>query len=138
MGQRGPLPKRSDQRHGHGSKAAQEAVTKARGTAAVEQPAGDPDWHPIARDWYASLAVSGQSAFYQPSDWQTARFVAESMDRNLRAGRFSAQQFAATMSAMTELLTTEGARRRARLELQNEQPAPKQTRPSSRDRLQAV
>jgi hypothetical protein len=67
-----------------------------------------------------SLAESGQSQFYEPSDWAVARYVAEVMSRNLADGNMSAVMFAAVMSAMTELLTTEGARRRARLELGTE------------------
>lgn len=86
-----------------------------------------------------SLAGSGQARFYEPSDWQTARYVAESMSRNLSAGRFSSQHFAAVMSAMTDLLTTEGARRRARLELDRPEPESKPgAKQSSRDRLRAV
>jgi hypothetical protein len=81
-------------------------------------PVADPDWHPIARDWYGSLEVSGQAQFYQPSDVATARYVAEAMSRNLASSRISGQLFGAVMSAMTELLTTEGARRRARVELE--------------------
>jgi hypothetical protein len=48
----------------------------------------------------------------------TARYIAEAMSRNLAAARFSGQLFAAVMAGMTELLTTEGARRRARVELE--------------------
>ncbi|WP_260476410.1 hypothetical protein [Streptomyces sp. WAC 06783] len=40
------------------------------------------------------------------------------MSRSLAQGNFSAQLFQAVMSAMTDLLTTEGARRRARVELE--------------------
>jgi hypothetical protein len=40
------------------------------------------------------------------------------MSRNLEAGRFSAQLFAAVMSGMSSLLTTEGDRRRVRVELE--------------------
>ena len=96
------------------------AVTKTLTVGRVDQPPADELWHPIALDWYRSLAESGQAQFYEPSDWQTARYVAESMSRNLGAPRFSAQLFAAVMGAMTELLTTEGARRRARLEVERE------------------
>ncbi|MFI6496901.1 hypothetical protein [Nonomuraea typhae] len=81
-------------------------------------PPADESWHEIARDWYESLSKSGQSVFYEPSDWASARYVAEAMSRGLEASRFSAQLFAAVSSAMTELLTTEGARRRARLEIE--------------------
>ncbi|MBH1936509.1 hypothetical protein I5Q34_19885 [Streptomyces sp. AV19] len=84
----------------------------------VPRPSGD--WHPIAVRWFKSLRDSGQSQFYEQSDWATAYYVAEAMSRNLASGRFSAQLFASVMSAMTDLLTTEGARRRARIELERE------------------
>ncbi|PSJ29566.1 hypothetical protein B7P34_06775 [Streptosporangium nondiastaticum] len=90
----------------------------ASASGVVEWPDPDASWHAIACDWYLSLGASGQSQFYEPSDVATARYVAEAMSRNLAAGRFSAQLFAAVSSAMTELLTTEGARRRVRVELE--------------------
>lgn len=119
----GPIPKRSDARR-RKNKPEGPQVIKALTTALPPNPLeADPEWHPIAADWFNSLAESGQSQFYEPSDWHTARYVAEAMSRNLSAGaRFSAQLFASVMAAMTELLTTEGARRRARIELERGEP----------------
>ncbi|MGI5274861.1 hypothetical protein ACQEUU_37410 [Nonomuraea sp. CA-218870] len=119
MGARGPVGKRSNQRHGHRTKAEQEAVTKVPVAGApldAEEP--DESWHPIAQRWFRSLGASGQRVFYEASDWATARYIAEAMSRNLEAGRFSAQLFAAVMSGMSSLLTTEGDRRRMRIELE--------------------
>ena len=114
----GPVPKRSSERRRRNKPEGVEVTSvPADRTPVVCPPAGDA-WHPIARDWYESLATSGQSVFYEPSDWATARYVAEAMSRGLESSRFSAQLFAAVSSAMTELLTTEGARRRARLEIE--------------------
>jgi len=116
----GPVPKRSDQRRRRN--VPEVAVTTARPVAKrVTKPKPDPDWHPIARRWYDSLGKSGQSRFYEPSDWAQACYLAEAMTRNLADQRFSANLFAAVLSGMTELLTTEGARRRARLEIEREQ-----------------
>lgn len=103
---------------GHRSKEEKDAVTKAPGAAVVVVPEPDELWHPIARRWYEALGESGQSRFYEPSDWAAAQYAAEAMSRNLAAGRFSAQMFAAVWSAMNDLLTTEGDRRRVRMELQ--------------------
>lgn len=121
---RGPVPKRSDQRRRRNKTG---EVTKAPSSTSEvsEIPpttlTADPEWHSIAAEWFKSLAASGQSQFYEASDWATARYVAEAMSRNLSSGeRFSAVLFAAVMSGMTELLTTEGSRRRARLELERE------------------
>ncbi len=119
MGQRGPIGKRSDQRHGHRTKAEKAEVTKVS-VAGSRLPAQEPDptWHPVAQGWFRSLGESGQHVFYEPSDWATARYLAEAMSRNLEAGRFSAQLFAAVMSGMSSLLTTEGDRRRLKIELE--------------------
>lgn len=123
MGARGPIGKRSEERMGHRSKEEKAEVTKAPGALVVAVPAPDELWHPIALRWYEALAESGQSRFFEPSDWAAAQYAAEAMSRNLNAGqRFSAQLFAAIWSAMNDLLTTEGDRRRVRMELQRPQP----------------
>jgi len=111
------VPKRTDQRRRRNKENGD--VTRARSTAPVgEGPEADPDWHPVAIEWFTSLGESGQSQFYEPSDWAQARYIAHEMSRSLEAPRFSGQALAAITGAMTELLTTEGARRRARLELE--------------------
>lgn len=112
----GPVGKRSDAKHGHRTKA-ELAVDKAPGGEPVRWPRADPSWHKIAKEWYASLKKSGQSRYYEQSDVAYAVYVAEAMSRNLDQGRFSAQLFASVVTAVTELLTTEGSRRRLKLEL---------------------
>lgn len=113
----GPVPKRSDQRRRRNTPDGP-ATVKAESSGAPEIPDADPGWHPVAARWYEALGESGQSQFYELSDWAVAVYVAEAMSRNLFQGRFSAQLFQSVMSAMTDLLTTEGARRRARIELE--------------------
>ena len=113
----GPVPKRTETRRRKNKPEGAELV-KAPAGATVTWPAPDKDWHTIARDWYGSLQKSGQSQFYEQSDVAAAYYVAEAMSRNLDDGRFSAQLFQSVMSAMTDLLVTEGARRRARVELE--------------------
>ena len=79
---------------------------------------GEEAWHPMARDWYRSLSESGQSRYYQPSDWQTARVLAEMLSKALSSGRVTAALMERWQVGATELLTTEGARRRMHLELE--------------------
>ena len=110
-----PVPKRSDQRRRRNIEGRPDKVT-AEG--AVEVPDVGDAWHPVARDWFLSLAESGQSQFFEPSDWQHARYIAEAMTTNLNAGKFSAQLFASVESAMNNLGSTEGARRRLRIEVE--------------------
>lgn len=117
MGERGPVPKRSSERRRRNKETKPDIVAPL--AAVVEAPAVDAKWHPIAKDWYESLKTSGQAQFFEPSDWQAARFVAEVMSKNLRqTKKFSAVLFAAVWSAMSDLLTTEAARRRVRMEIE--------------------
>lgn len=97
-----------------------DGASRAEVIALIEAgpPTGDDAWHPIARDWYRSLGESGQSEMYQPSDWQTARVLAEVLSRALNSGKVPAALLDTWQRGATELLTTEGARRRARIELE--------------------
>ncbi|MGW7270823.1 phage terminase small subunit [Streptomyces sp. NPDC054864] len=113
----GPVPKRSDQRRRRNTSDGP-ALMKAEAGKDPVIPRASGDWHPIAKRWFQSLKDSGQAQFYEQSDWLTAVYVAEAMSRNLASTKFSAQLFQSVMSAMTDLLTTEGARRRARVELE--------------------
>ena len=129
MGARGPIGKRSEERMGHRSKEEKDSITKAPSGPPLdlpELPDADPLWHPIASDWYLSLRESGQAAFYQPSDWAVARYAAELMSRVLDCSERgpNGQLVAALNSVMSSLLTTEGDRRRARMELERKKPAP--------------
>jgi len=119
-GSGGPIPKRSDQRR---RRNAVEGLTTGAARPA-ERPEPDEHWHELARDWFLALAESGQSDYYQASDWQTARVWAEILSRQMESGRMSSQMVAAWAAGATELLTTEGARRRLRLELERLPVAP--------------
>jgi hypothetical protein len=111
---------------GHRSKEEKDSITKAPSGAPLGLPdLPDPDalWHPIATDWYLSLRESGQAAFYQPSDWAVARYAADLMSKVLLSERGpNGQLVAALNSVMSSLLTTEGDRRRARMELERKKP----------------
>lgn len=124
MGIRGPFSKRQEAQAGHRTKAEKAEVEKlvVEGEQA-EQPSPSEQWHPIAKDWYDSLARSGQSKYMEPSDWQAARFVAEVMTRALAQETLNARALAVVWSAMNDLLTTEGSRRRVRLEIDRRTPA---------------
>ncbi len=113
----GPVPKRSDQRRRRNKPAVE--VTSAPAAVLVEQPEPSDEWHSAAARWYTSLTSSGQARFYEPSDWATAWVWAELLSRALNQGeRPSAQLVMAWSAGATELLTTEGARRRMRMELE--------------------
>jgi hypothetical protein len=134
MGSRGPVPKRMAERLGHVTKV-QRAAVEAIAMAGPVRPARLPrSLHPIARGWYRSLRESGQSAFFEPSDWAAALFVAEALSRILSTETMSAQAFAAAWSAMTDLLSTEASRRRVQIEVQREKEAlPREGAPTALD-----
>lgn len=94
------------------------------------------EWEPIAVAWYLSLTRSGQAIFYEPSDWQTAYMLAEQIHRHLTpkpvqtgADEEGNPTFSwipvpmpgaalnALLKGMSSLMTTEGERRRLRIEL---------------------
>lgn len=116
----GPVAKRSDQRRR--TNKPDLPIATAAGAAKVPIPDVDPEWHPIARRWFESLAASGQAAFYEPSDWAQAAFIAEGMSRCLSAERMSAQMFASVDTASVRLMVTEGDRRRLKVELERARP----------------
>ena len=126
MGTRGPIPERSEARRRRNKSDGPDLVQAPNGTPENlpdDLPDPDPLWHPIAIDWYLSLRESGQAAFYQPSDWATARYAAELMSRGLMGDKIPNGQFVAALnSVMASLLTTEGDRRRARMELERKAP----------------
>nr|DAU09042.1 MAG TPA: hypothetical protein [Caudoviricetes sp.] len=115
---RGPVPKRSDQRRRRNKPEAAPAVVVAMGQQVVKPPTEDRAWHPYAKDWFRALKRSGQSQFYQESDWREAKLVAWLITQELssptgaRAGMMDV-----IFSRADALMTTEGARRRLRVEL---------------------
>lgn len=109
---RGPVPKRSDQRRRRNKDG---AVDIAAAGASTPAPALRPGLHPLAVAWYRALQESGQSRFYEPSDWMTAQILAEGIDSYARQPR--ASLLSTILSGSANLLVTEGDRRRLRLEL---------------------
>ncbi len=126
MGTRGPIPERSEARRRRNKPDGPDLVQASSGPPEEmpDLPGPDPLWHPIAADWYLSLRESGQSAFYEPSDWAMARYAAHVMSQVVLSDRGpNGQLVAALNSVMSSLLTTEGDRRRARMELERKKPA---------------
>jgi hypothetical protein len=117
MGERGPVPKRTTQRHGH-RKTEPTDTAAATPEGKYRKPPARREWHPIAKRWYLALARSGQARWYEPSDWEHAYVWAEMLSRQLFSDKPSAMMLAAWDSASARLLVTEGDRRRVRIELE--------------------
>ena len=113
----GPPPKRSTHRR---RRNAGPPVDTATSDGEVRGPALVGRHSAIGVRWYEALRRSGQSQFFEPSDWAVAELVVTAIDAFSRSP--SAVMLASINTAMTNLLATEGDRRRLRLEL--EKPAP--------------
>jgi hypothetical protein len=120
MGARGPVPKRSDQRVRRNKLETPVEKVETIGVVAVPE-LGFDDPHFLTVDLYRSLSESAQARFYEPSDYQIARSVLHFLDQQFKASRPSGQMVQSLFSQLTDLLLTEGARRRVRLEVERAQ-----------------
>lgn len=86
----------------------------------VKIPRGDPDWHPRAKALFASLKSSGQSDYYQNSDWQIALIACDLLSYCYKVNWYKCTMLLAEINTMlTQLGVTEGARRQTmRVELE--------------------
>ena len=138
----GPPAKRNAERRRR-NKESQNEVVKTTGRVPV--PVLPKTAHAIARRWYLSLKTSAQSQFFEPSDWSAALIVVEQITRLMADSNLSllakdygnigirAGQFASLWAAMNDLLSTEGSRRRVRLEIERGSPEPEVVPPGVSD-----
>lgn len=115
MGSRGPIPARSDQKRRRNKPDQPTESLVMDGEVLMPEPG---EWHPQAVAWYRSLGDSGQSRYYEPSDWQTAQIAAETLHRFLTDEKPNAQLLAQFNAMQASLMVTEGARRRSGIELE--------------------
>jgi hypothetical protein len=96
-------------------------IQASRGTsrrAGIPIPQPSPKWHPAAQSWFRSLALSGQSEFYEASDWSTAVAAAQAYDMSLKWG--NASFFGQFVRLSERLGATIIDRKRSRIELQDQ------------------
>lgn len=127
MGARGPVPNRSEDLARDRSRGGSDKGLVVRGTLRpVTIPKPDEDWHPIARMLWDSLLTSGQSDWYQDSDWAFAYSLCDDLSHYKRPSidrhgveyyKRSGQMLQTIYAAMGSLLVTEGDRLRVRREL---------------------
>lgn len=78
-------------------------------------PEASPQWLPQARSWFNSLALSGQSDFYEASDWATAVLCAQLYDMFLRTRSINYMNTFVKLSASLGVTIVD--RKRNRIEL---------------------
>lgn len=115
----GPTPKRAEDRVRRNKP---DVPTKIGAALPTKRPPEDREWHIVAKRLYRSLKDSGQTTFWQQTDWEFARLTMDQLsramhtagDKPLRAGQLN------EINAMlTRLMFTEPDRRKARVELQH-------------------
>lgn len=108
------VPKRSDQRRRRNKRPLEEAAAGQR----PEPPEPPEHWNERAKGWLVGLQQSGQSEFYEASDWQLALVAGDLLTQFAATGRANLiEQF---LKITTVLLAAEGDRRRAYLELRRD------------------
>lgn len=83
----------------------------------VTIPEPNKDWHPIAKRLYEAIEFSGQSVYFQDTDWAYAWMLCEEITHYQESTKRSAVMFANLQSGLRDLMFTESERRRARVEL---------------------
>lgn len=143
MGNRGPIPKRSENRRRRNKPERETVRAKSKGTAAkttreaadkkpaeptlnrnffnedgtVKAPPFSKDWHPLAKRLWSSVRESGQSRFYQPSDWAVLYTLMDDLTYYKSLEKRPTMLLQTIMTTLTSLLLTEGDRRRLQIEL---------------------
>ena len=113
----GPVPNRSDQRVRRNKDAVEVEKVPVSGEVPVPE-LNIPDAHPFVVELYESMQISAQRKYYEPSDWAYAKTTLHFLNGLLLSSRPSAQMLAAVNSMLTQLLLTEGERRRVRIEVE--------------------
>lgn len=113
----GPPPKRSEERVRRNKPDIPIEKVETEGHVAIPHLGLDKP-HKLVKSMYDSLKVSGQAKYFEPSDWQLARITLHLLDQQLKAGRMNSQILTTIFSNFSDLLVSEGARRRMRIEIE--------------------
>lgn len=113
----GPVPKRSDERIRRNKPDVPIEKVPVVGHVGIPD-LGLDDPHDVTVGLYSALIASAQSKYFEDSDWAYARFTLHFADKLLKSPRPSGQVLATVHSMMSDLLVSEGARRRFRIEIE--------------------
>lgn len=128
----GPVPNRSDDLARPRSRKGGDQREVTKGVMyETTIPDPDPTWHPIALMVWDGLVSSGQSEFFQNTDWAFAFSLCDDLSFYKKPfttkdgdeyHKRSGQMLQTIYSAMERLLVTEADRRRVRIELHAPEP----------------
>lgn len=117
MGGIGPVPKRSEERIRRNKPDVPIERVRVSGFVGIPD-LGIEDPHEVTVGMYSALIGSAQAKYFEPSDWAYARFTLHFADKLLKQARPSGQVLATVHSMMSDLLVSEGSRRRFRIEIE--------------------
>lgn len=117
VGTRGPVPKPKAKLNGHRSRAELEAVDHVLASSKVTIPGMNSRWCPAAKRIWKSFKESEQSKFFQSTDWAWLHWQCDLITKAMEASKPPAQLIAGINAELSNLLVSEGARRRLQLEL---------------------
>ena len=117
---RGPVPKRSSERIRRNKPDV--PIDKITAIGPVEVPQlGLVDPHPVISQLWSGMVASAQARYFEPTDWAFARLTLYFTDCQVKAGKVNGQVLATVHSMLSDLLVTEGSRRKVRVEVEREQ-----------------
>lgn len=119
----GPPPQRNSQRRRRNKPKSYGAADPVLTPAAAFRPElGIADPTPQIRDLWNALQVSAEAKFYSDADWHRVRIelaYGDALLRQIAGGtKINAQAWTAFQNALTELLVSPAAKRRAGIETQ--------------------
>ena len=119
MGSRGPVPNREEDLSRPRERRGKDEQSVTKGLARkVRWPAPDPEWNQLAKDIYLGCKNSGQADYYQQSDVALLRALMDDLTVAKRNPNQRSGQLLQTIYAqLSNLLVSEGDRRRVRIEL---------------------
>lgn len=116
-----PMPKkRSDETHGHRTKAEVGTIDKIQVGGPVRVPEPDEDWHPIAVYAWQAFLASPLSVYYTETDIAFGWMTCDAIDAAYLSK--AAMKIAAAESMMRNALFNESERRRVKIEITREEP----------------
>ena len=116
----GPVPKRQDERIRRNKLETPIESVTAIGVVRIPD-LGLDEPHPIVVELWEGMVHSAQSKYFEPSDWAFARLTLHFVDDLVKSNRPNGQVLATVASMLTDLLVTEGSRRKVRIEVERQE-----------------
>ena len=113
----GPIPRRQDERVRRNKPDTPIETVTALGVVRIPD-LGLEEPHPIVVELWDGMIHSAQARYFEPSDWSFARLTLHFADQLVKSSRPNGQVLATVSSMLTDLLVTEGSRRKVRIEVE--------------------